>query len=345
MSCEIFRPGGRPPTLRVSSDCPCASRASGIAASVRKPRDASVAALRLPTCRRLTDSATRPATSTLIAALALAVLAMSASAPLVRYAESPPLVVATWRMLLTAALHFAILRWREPHAVRSSGRERGMLWGAGLLLALHFGAWITSLRHTSVAASTVLVNIQPVFATTLAWVCLGERTSPLGLLGIALACCGAGCVLFDLGPDAGQLFGNLLALSGAVTGAGYYVLGRRLRQKLSVWAYTARVYAIAAAALLAMTLATGTPLWPTAPTDWLLFAGLAVGPSLLGHTLMNWSLRWLPAPLANVATLGEPIGAALLAYACFAEVPGAGTLLGGAVTLLGIGIAVRGAQR
>lgn len=258
-----------------------------------------------------------------------------------RYAESPPLTIALWRMVVAALVHTAIWRAREHRAAPLPRRSLGLLALAGLALAVHFATWITSLHHTSIAASTVLVNMQPVFAVFLAALFLRERTHAGRLLGIALACVGALGVFLDGGPDAGQTFGNLLALAGAAAAAAYYVVGRQLRQGLSVWAYTARVYSVAAVGLLATALAIGAPFLPTTSADWALFVAMALVPSLLGHTLLNWTLRWLPAPVTNAAALGEPLFAAILAYLCFAEMPGLGTIVGGGLTLLGIALALR----
>lgn len=282
-----------------------------------------------------------PSRAHLVLVLAVAVLAVSTSSLLVRYAESPPLTIALWRMVMAAVVHTVIWRRREHRAAPLPRRSLGLLALAGLALAVHFATWITSLHYTSIAASTVLVNMQPVFAVCLAALFLRERTHAGRLVGIGLACVGALGVFLDAGPDTGQTFGNLLALAGAAAAAAYYVVGRQLRQVLSVWAYTARVYSVAAVTLLAIALAIGAPLLPTTNADWGLFVAMALVPSLLGHTLLNWTLRWLPAPVTNAAALGEPLFAAILAYLCFAEVPGLGTILGGGVTLLGIALALR----
>lgn len=289
---------------------------------------------------------TAPGRGRLITTLAAAVAAMSVAGPLLRFATAPASVIALWRMVFTTALTAGLLatssaRPRPPGLpAKTSPRAALLTLLAGGLLAAHFVTWIASLRLTSIAASVTLVNTQPLFAAFLAAIALRERVSRRQLTGILVAIAGACGILYDGGLEGARLQGNLLALAGAATAAGYWVVGRALRPSVGLLAYVTRVYAAAAAALLAWCVTQGDRLLAHPATDWLIFAVLALGPGLGGHTLLNWSLRWLPAPVANVATLGEPVGATLLAALWLGETPATGTLLGGVVTLAGIAITV-----
>ena len=137
--------------------------------------------------------------------------------------------------------------------------------------------------------------------------------------------------------------GDALAVVGAVTAAGYYLLGRSVRQVLDTWGYVLLAYGAALVTLLLLAAPAGATLWPQPPQELAIFVGLAVGPMLLGHTGMNWALGRLPAYIVNLTVLGEPIGATLLAAALpfIGEVPGVGTLLCGAVVLAGVVIAAK----
>jgi drug/metabolite transporter (DMT)-like permease len=143
------------------------------------------------------------------------------------------------------------------------------------------------------------------------------------------------------------VLGDLLALVGAVTGALYYVAGRRLRQTLDLWPYVGLVYTACFVVLVALALARGEPLLPQPRREWLIFAALAAGPMMLGHTGMNWALKHLPAYVVNLTVLGEPVGATLVAAALpgIREVPGAHTLVGGALILTGAVLTAREAAR
>ena len=134
------------------------------------------------------------------------------------------------------------------------------------------------------------------------------------------------------------MLGDLLALSGGVTAALYYLAGRRLRRTLDLWPYVALVYGACFLVLLLFAAIARTPLLPQPPREWGIFTALALGPMLLGHTGMNWALRYLPAYIVNLTVLGEPIGATILAAALpgIREVPPPVTLVGGAVLLAGI---------
>ena len=137
-------------------------------------------------------------------------------------------------------------------------------------------------------------------------------------------------------PRPAKALGNALAVLGAITVGLYYLAGRRLRQRLSLWPYVTLVYGACLAVLLALALGTGTPLWPYAPREMGIFALIALGPMLAGHTGFNWVLKFVPAFVVSVALLAEPVGAGLIAFVWMGEQPDAATLLGGAVVLAGL---------
>jgi drug/metabolite transporter (DMT)-like permease len=143
------------------------------------------------------------------------------------------------------------------------------------------------------------------------------------------------------------LLGNLLAMSAAVTAAIYYTIGRSLRRSLGIWAYVGIVYSVAFVTLITIALSRGAVLTPQPPREIAIFAGLAVGPMLLGHTGMNWALKYLPAYVVNLTVLGEPVGATLLGalIPAIRQIPTANTIAGGAVVLAGVVGAAWGGSR
>jgi drug/metabolite transporter (DMT)-like permease len=214
---------------------------------------------------------------------------------------------------------------------------------SGLLLALHFWSWIASLRFTTVASSVVLVSLKPVFAWGIAAAWLHEQPTRAEAWGIALAVIGASLIgVGDARLSPGALGGDVLALLGALTGAGYYVIGRRARQTVGIWRYATAVYAVAAAALALLALARSMPLVGFAGRDWTVFGAMAVGPMLVGHTGMNYALRHFRATTVNVAALGEPVGASVIAWLVPAihEVPPPSAVVGGVLVLAGIGLSL-----
>ncbi|WP_018257908.1 DMT family transporter [Halomicrobium katesii] len=293
----------------------------------------------------MSDSVARPRL-----ALAVAVVAISTSAILIRWSTAPPVVAAFYRVLLTTALLAPVLLARHADAVGDlSGRHLLAAGLTGVALAAHFAAWFESLSWTSVAASVTLVQSQPIFVVTGAWLLLNERVTGRTVLGVVVAI--AGIVVMSLGDLLGgtavgprPLYGNALALVGGLMAAGYVLAGRSLRQRLPLLPYVTVVYGVAALALLAVVLARGLPLTGYESREWLLFLAMAVGPGILGHTLVNWSLAHVESSLVSVTLLGEPLGSALLALLLLTEVPSSWTVAGGAVVLAGITLTARSSE-
>ncbi|MFB6169109.1 MAG: DMT family transporter [Haloferacaceae archaeon] len=292
-------------------------------------------------------SATRPA-----AGLGVAVAAVSTGAVLVRLSAAPASVAAFYRVLFTTLplAPVALVRYRGAFA-RMGRRDLAFAALSGVSLAVHFAAWFESLAWTSVAASVTLVQAQPVFVALGAWLALDERLGRRTVLGVLVAVAGAAAMSAgDLlgGPAVGAapLLGNALALLGAVAAAGYVLAGRSLRQRVALVPYVVVVYGVCTVVLLAVVLADGAPLAGYPAREWLLFAALAVGPGLLGHTLVNWALGHLRSSVVAVSLLGEPVGATLLALVVLGEAPAPATVAGGAAVLVGIALAAsaRGAN-
>src|SRR2546425_6166587 len=277
--------------------------------------------------------------------LIVAVLATTYAGPIVRFAAAPALAIAFWRLALVLPV-VGVLGAREASGERATSPRAlvPLMVLSGLLLALHFWSWIASLRFTTVASSVVLVSLKPVFAWGLAAVWVREYPTRAEGWGIGLAVIGASLIgLGDARLSPGALGGDVLALLGALTGAGYYVIGRRVRQTVGIWRYATGVYAVAAAALALLALARSMPLVGFAGRDWTVFGAMAAGPMLIGHTGMNYALRHFRATTVNVAALGEPVGASVIAWLVpsIHEVPPPAALLGGILVLLGIGLSVR----
>jgi len=282
--------------------------------------------------------------------LLAAIIGISMAAPLVRLSHATPLVIATWRLFVSVVVIAAIL---VPHRgwtqwKRLDRRGIALALGAGVMLALHFWSWTASVDMTSIAASVVLVNIQPVIVALISVVWLREAPSGRQWSGIALAMAGACIVAWGDArfaadaPGTRALVGDALALGGGVAAALYYLVGRRLRGTLDLWPYVALVYGACFVVLLGICVATRAPLVPQPRRELVIFVALAAGPMLLGHTGLNWALKYLPAYVVNVTALGEPVGATLIAALVpgIREVPSPLTLVGGTFVLGGVVLAV-----
>lgn len=276
-----------------------------------------------------------------MAALTLAVVAVSWAAILIRWANAPPLVIGAYRLGFASLLFWVVAAIGGIPLRRGwSGSELAAALVASGCLAAHFGLWIASLGLTSIASSVLLVSTQPVFVAVLGWLFLGERVRPRAVAGIGLALVGSLAITggnLRLGSSAWR--GDALALGGALAIAVHYLFMRRLRRRVEVLPLMSFVTPAAAALLLMAAVIAGDPLAGYAPRTYAAFALLAVGPTFVGHTLLNWALRYRKAYEVNLAILGEPLGATLLGLILLGEHPPLYVAGGGALVLAGIGLA------
>jgi drug/metabolite transporter (DMT)-like permease len=277
--------------------------------------------------------------------LIVGVFAISISAILIRFAQgdAPSLIIAMWRLTLASCVLVPLsLARRRDEFKTLSMRELPLAALSGIMLALHFATWISSLAFTTVASSGVLVATSPLWVGLAAPFVLGEHLTRQLKIGIGLALAGSIVVgVSDLGSGGGSqpLWGNFLALVGALSAAAYLLIGRRLRVKLSLLTYTTLVYGMAALTLIVVAVIGGYELFDYAPQTYLLFALMALFPQLLGHTSFNYALGYLPASYISVTIISEPVGAGVLALILLGEVPPLFTIVGGVFILAGIFVA------
>lgn len=289
------------------------------------------------------------------AAILIGILAVSTASIFIRYAqqEAGSLVIAAYRLTVAALIlaPAALLRHR-PAITSLSGRDLRLGMLSGFFLTVHFATWITSLEYTSIASSVVLVTTTPLWVALFSPIFLKERISGRIALGLGLAL--AGTILVGLSDVCnisggficpplseflrGQAFlGDFLALCGAWAAAGYVMIGRSLRSKLSLVPYIFIVYGMASIGLVGLVIASGQPVFGFMPATYLWLGLLAIIPQLLGHSIFNWALGYLSATYVAITLLGEPVGSTILAYVLLNEVPsplkgfGAILILGGIV--------------
>lgn len=285
--------------------------------------------------------------------LGAALIGISFAGPIVRLSTSDPLAIATWRLffslLIVAGFLTATGEWRQWLTI--SRRELLLAALGGIFLALHFWAWNASVHLTTIAASVSLVALQPAFILAISALFLRELPNRPQMMGIAIAFIGATVialpsVLGDTTVARDAMAGNSLALLAGAAAAAYYAIGRHLRASLGIWAYVGLVYFACFLTLVALVTVRGVPMYPLANREYGLFVALAIGPMLLGHTGMNWALKFMPAYVVNLLVLGEPIGATLIGALLpgIGEVPSAFTLIGGSIVLGGVVVAARASR-
>lgn len=276
-----------------------------------------------------------------LALLGVAVLAVSTSGPLIRYAAAPALAIAMWRNALALPV-LAIPAWR---ARRPSRREARLIGLSGVFLAAHFAMWVPSLSYTTVASSVALVATQPVWAALIARA-RGEHVHRQVWIGIGVALVGVLILSgVDLSISPRALFGDLLAMAGGALAAAYVSVGSEVRRSVGTAVYTTGSYGVASALLLLACLLSGRPLAGFSTATWLAIAALVVGPQLLGHTLVNTVLRSITATAVSVAILFEVVGATVIAALWFGETPPLAAVPAGLLIFSGIIVVIRAGRR
>lgn len=278
-----------------------------------------------------------------LGAVAVGVVAVSSAAVMIRLTGAPALAIAFWRCAL------GVLILLPPALVRRDrfprGRSLYVAIASGVALGAHFGFWISSLDYTSVAASVVLVSNTPVFVAILAYLIFGEKTTPVSFAGILVALGGTVVIAQDGSAGSAAVFGNVLAIVGALTFTVYVLIGRSQRsaaEPVGVLPYSIVLYSAAAGALLPVAALSGDKLWGYSGETWFWLIAIAVGPQILGHTVFNWALRYVEASVISGTVLAEPVVAAILAWLVLAETPGPVTIFGGVIVLAGIFLLLRG---
>ena len=274
--------------------------------------------------------------------LLLGIGVSSSAAILIRISESAPFVIAAYRMIFTTALllPYTLLKHRDETIDIIRTRTLPLLLSGGLL-ALHFASWISSLSHTSVASSAFLVTTNPIFVGIGAWLILREPPGSRLVVGTLVALAGTFWISYgDLVNGEHALYGDLLAVGGAIAMSGHLLAGRKLRRNVTLTPYVTVVYAISAVILVGFVLGSGLSLSGHDDRELAIFLALAAGPQLLGHTSFNYALGRLSPSLLALIMLVEPIFSSSLAFAILRESPSPDTMVGGAIILSGIAVAL-----
>ncbi|MDQ3458036.1 MAG: DMT family transporter [Deinococcota bacterium] len=284
-----------------------------------------------------------PGRGRLFLILGVGLVAVSLAAIFIRLAEAPGVVVAAYRMLLASLV---LLPW-TLRALRRTPLNRGNLpyaLGAGFFLGAHFATWISSLSYTTVAASVALVTTNPLWVALLSWLFLSSPPTARVLLGALVAVAGAVMIgVGDLQGGSEPLLGNGLAVLGAISVSCYILLGRSAQRRgLGLQAYVGVAYGAAALMLLPLPLILGFSYLDYSLKTFFWTLLLALVPQLIGHTSLNYAVKYLAPTVVATIFLLEPIGSAALALLLFREVPTALTAAGAVVLLLGVGLASYG---
>jgi drug/metabolite transporter (DMT)-like permease len=263
----------------------------------------------------------------------------------VRLSDTGPVASAFWRVALAAPLLW-ILLWRSSSSLgrgQGEGHSFVPVFLAGLFFALDLGFWHWSIVWTSVANSTLLANLAPIWVTVAGWLLWRQKVTRLFLVGMFVALAG---MFVLVGPNFAvggtRLAGDALAAFTAIFYGSYMLAIKRARDakastaRLMAWSTT-----ITAVILLPFALFSPQPMLPASASGWLVLLGLAIVTQILGQGLIAYAFAHLPASLSSVSLLIQPVVAAFVAWLLFSEAVGPAQWLGGAIVLTGIWIARR----
>ena len=277
--------------------------------------------------------------------LVLAVMAVSWASIFIRWCgDTPALVISFYRMLWSTLLLLGYQLLTKPSALTFKGlssKSKNLMVLAGVLLALHFGTWIASIQLTKISHSLILESTHPIFALLLSPLFLKEKGSWFAVVAAILA---FGGIIIIAGQDLlslnGKFLGDALALAGAFFVTLYILIARHQRDKLDLIPYLIAVYAGATFTLLLLIVLVGYPLFDYSLKVHGVMFLLALIPTGIGHSLINWAARKIPVYKVNFSILGEPLIASVLAYLLFSEKPYGFFYLGAVLIMAGILLAL-----
>ncbi|MDY0410445.1 DMT family transporter [Virgibacillus soli] len=272
-------------------------------------------------------------------AIVIGVISVSTSAVLVKLASgAPAAIIANYRLLFAVLLMAPIIFTKYRHELKLIQKKDWLLsTAAGVFLAFHFIFWFESLNYTSVASSVVLVTLQPIFAFIGTYIFFKERFSYGAVISMIIAIFGSVIISWgDFQISGMALFGDILALIGAVMITVYFLLGQNIRRRLSLMTYTFVVYGISSITLIIYNLIFQHSFTGYSTTQWWIFLILAIVPTFLGHSLFNWALKWLSTATISMGIVFEPVGASILAYIILDETITWSQWLGGTIIIFGL---------
>ncbi|QHT61572.1 DMT family transporter [Paenibacillus lycopersici] len=274
--------------------------------------------------------------------LLVGMLAISFAPILVRASDAPVSVQGMYRMLFTflLMLPFGAKQLRTIHTI---GRKDWLLLlAAGFFLALHFLLWMASLTYTSIASSTILLALEPVFVMIGAFFLFKDRPGRLAVLGMLVAIIGAASIgSGDIGLSSRAFFGDTLSFLGALAVAVNMLIAKQIMRRVSSFLYSFIAFGVTAACFAIYNVARGIPMGGYPAKEWLVFALLAIVPTVFGHMIFNWLLKYVKPTTISMTVLAEPVGASLLGMLIFREMITGFQVVGGLFIILGLVLYMR----
>ena len=276
--------------------------------------------------------------------LAIGVFIISFSGIIIKVITAPALIIAFYRVFLTSIFLTPLFLTKYRDSLKFFFDIRPAL--VGFLLALHFYAWISAVQLTNVANAVIFIAIQPLFTLLLEYLFAREDVRKGAITGVVLALIGSIIISFsDFYIILTRFYGDMLAILAAFLAACYLFLGRSFRKEIKYIPYIYILYTYCAFFLFIFVLISGHSFTGYSNINYIYILLLALGPTLIGHSVLNLSIRYVPATIVSLAILGEPIITTVLALIILGESLTKATIVGGILILYGIFRAINSSNK
>ncbi len=265
--------------------------------------------------------------------------------------DVPSIIITVYRLVISSFLLLSYSFFKKKNVFGSDKKVLLIAALGGIFLSAHFIFWIASIQYTSIPSSVTLVATSPIFVGLFSYFILKEKQGSAIVISIALSVFGSIVLassdggLFFKAFDKRALLGDIFALLGAVAVSGYFIVGSYLRRFMDIMSYITVVYSFSAFFSFIAALFFKEPFFGYSESSYLYMVLLAVIPQLIGHTSFNYALKYAKTSVVAISTLGEPIGASILAYVIFNEKIILMQGFGMAIILISILIAAMKAQK
>ncbi|MFC4778758.1 DMT family transporter [Paenibacillus sp. GCM10023252] len=277
--------------------------------------------------------------------LLIGMLAISFAPILVRYSNAPVSVQGMYRMLFTFLLMLPFGKSSLGQIRNISRRDWLLLTAAGFFLALHFLLWMASLSYTTIASSTIILALEPVFVMIGAYFFLKDRLHRYAVIGMGIAVCGV--VIVGSGDGSlsrTALYGDVLSLLGTLAIVVNMLIAKRLLTRVPSYLFSLLTFGMTAAFFTLYNLVVGVRMTAYPPREWMIFLLLAIIPTVFGHLIFNWLLQYVKATTISMSVLAEPIGSSILGMILFGEMLAGFQYTGGALVIIGLVLYMRAEQ-
>ncbi|MDA1567490.1 DMT family transporter [Bacillus cereus] len=270
--------------------------------------------------------------------LAISIIAISFAAVFVKMSSAPSSILSMYRLWIIVLIMLPIVWKKREEFNRIQMKDWGFLIGSGFFLALHFLLWFESLKHTTVASSTIILALQPIVSLVGGFFLFKERTTYSAIATMGIAILGVMCIGWgDLGLSKQAIYGDILSFLSVIAVVGYLFIGQTTVKKVSHWIYSFTVFAFAGLFMGIYNVILQVPFTGYTKWDWTVFLLLAVVPTV-SHVINNWLLNYVNATTISMSILGEPVGASILAFFLLGEKLNTMQIIGSMLVLFGVSV-------